>query len=219
MPDNSAYHNHETEMAKVNISTYRGAAFDLDPGVEYLCFKQFYPDQDYRVMRITRSTRLCYIIDMFDKIDASPIEVLFEKHRQLLNSNNLIAVINLSNNKYNIMSIGTFRLSYELLPPTYEKFDPRSYNGTKVKVFDPSKLETEEIVVLSRGLDLVNVLATTIEDTPFHYKRTARVLSHKDIYKQFVQGKTIGVSYDSGVITYYREDKMSRFYVIKGEEK
>lgn len=80
-------------------------------------------------------------------------------------------------------------------------------------------IRNEEIVVLSRGLDLVNILSTTIEDAPIHYKRTARVLSHEDIYKQLAKGKTIGVSYDSGVLTYYREDVMSRFYVIKGEEK
>lgn len=209
MPDNKIH------------STYRGSKFDLDPGVEYLCFKQFYPDQDYRVMRITRSTRLCYIMDMFDKIDGSPIEVLFEQHKQLLNSNNLIAVINLSNNKYNIMSLDTFKLNYELVPPNYEKFYPRSYSGKKVKVFNPIGLETGEIVVLSRDVDLVNVVATTIEDAPTHFKRTARVLSHEDIYRQFAQGKTIGVSYDkkSGGLTYYREDIMSRFYVIKGEEK
>lgn len=219
MPDNSAYHSHETEMAEVNISTYRGAAFDLDPGVGYLCFKKLHPDQDYRVMRITRSTRICYIMDMFDKIKAYPTDVFSVYNRELLDSDRMVVVINLSNNKYNIMSIDTFRLSYKLLPPTYEKFDPRSYNGTKVKVFDPSRLETGEIVVLSRGLDLVDVLSTTIEDAPMHYKRTARVLSHKDIYKQLAKGKTIGVSYDSGVITYYREDAMSRFYVIKGEEK
>ncbi|AHV83026.1 hypothetical protein P078_0063 [Lactococcus phage P078] len=219
MPDNSAYHNHETEMAEVNISTYRGNTFNLDPGVEYLCFNRMHPEHDYRVMKITRSTRLCYIMDMFDKIKAYPTDVFSEYNRELLDSDRMRVVINLSNNKYSIMSTDTFRLSYELLPPTYEKFDPRSYNGRKVKVFNPSRLETGEIVVLSRGLDLVNVLATTIEDSPTHYKRTARVLSHKDIYKQFAQGKTIGVSYDSGVITYYREDAMSRFYVIKGEEK
>lgn len=210
--------DNETEMAEVTISTYRGGAFDLDPGVEYLCFKQLHPDQDYRVMRITRSTRLCYIMDMFDKIKAYPADVFSEYNRELLDSDRMVVVINLSNNKYNIMSIDTFRLSYKLLPPTYEKFDPRSYNGTKVKVFDPSRFETGEIVVLSRGLDLVDVLSTTIEDAPMHYKRTARVLSHEDIYKQLAKGKTIGVSYDSGVITYYREDVMSRFYVIKGEE-
>lgn len=194
---------------------------NLDPGVAYLCFNKMYPEHDYRVMRITRSTRLCYIIDMFDKIDCSPIEILFEKHKKLLNSNNLVAVINLSNNKYNIMSLDRFNARFELLPPTYKKFHPRSYTGTKVKVFNPSGLETLEIVVLSRDVDLVNVVATTIEDAPIHFKRTTRVLSHEDIYRQFVQGKTIGVSYDkkSGGLTYYREDIMSRFYVIKGEEK
>lgn len=191
--------------------------FDLDPGVEYLCFKQFYPDQDYRVMRITRSTRLCYIIDMFDKIDASPIEILFEQNKQLLNSNDLIAVINLSNNKYNIMSIDAFKLCYELLPPTYEKFHPRMHAGEKVKVFNPSGLETADIVVIEHGLDLPNILAITIEDVPTNFKRIARVLSNEDIYRQFNQGKTIGVSYnrDSGELTYYREDMMSRFYLIK----
>ncbi len=214
MPDNN-----ETEMVEVNISTYRGAAFDLDPGVGYLCFKRFHPDQDCRVMRITRSTRICYIMDMFDKIKAYPTDIFSEYNSELLDSDRMVVVINLSINKYNIMSIDTFRLSYELLPPTYEKFYPRNYNGTKVKVFDPTRLKIGEIVVLSRGLDLVNVLSTTIEDAPMHYKRTARVLSHEDIYKQLAKGKTIGVSYDSGVITYYREDAMSRFYVIKGEEK
>lgn len=211
----------ETEMVEVNISTYRGHVFDLDPGVGYLCFNQMYPQHDYRVMRVTKSTRICYIMDMFDKIKAYPTDIFSEYNRELLASGRMVVVINLSNNKYNIMSIDTFKLNYELLPPTYEKFYPHSYNGTKVKVFDPSGLETREIVVLSRGVDLVNVLATTIEDAPIHFKRTARVLSHEDIYRQFAQGKTIGVSYNkqSGGLTYYREDIMSRFYVIKGEEK
>lgn len=192
---------------------------DLDPGVGYLCFNKIYPEHDYRVMRITRSTRLCTIMDMFDKIKAYPTDVFSENNRELLDSDRMIVVISLTSNGFNIMSVDTFNAIFELLPPTYEKFDPRSYNGTKVKVFNPRRLETEEIVVLSRGLDLVDVLSTTIEDAPMHYKRTARVLSHEDIYKQLAKGKTIGVSYDSGVITYYREDVMSRFYVIKGEEK
>lgn len=215
MPDN------ESEMVEVNISTYRGNTFNLDPGVGYLCFNRMHPEHDHRVIKITRSTRLCYIMDMFDKIKAYPTDVFSEYNRELLDSDRMVVVINLSNNKYSIMSSDTFRLSYELLPPTYEKFDPRSYNGTKVKVFDPSRLATGEIVVLSRGVDLVNVLSTTIEDSPTDYKRTARILSHQDIYRQFAQGKTIGVSYDkkSGGLTYYREDIMSRFYVIKGEEK
>lgn len=193
----------------------------LDPGVGYLCFNQMYPQHDYRIMRITRSTRICYIIEMFDKIKAYPMDIFSKYNRELLESGRMVVVINLSNNKYDIMSISTFKLSYELLPPTYEKFYPLSYSGKKVKVFDPNGLETLELVVLSRGVDLVNVLATTIEDAPIHFKRTARVLSHEDIYRQFAQGKTIGVSYNkqSGGLTYYREDIMSRFYVIKGEEK
>lgn len=191
---------------------------DLDPGVGYLCFNKIYPEHDYRVMRITRSTRLCTIMDMFDKIKAYPTDVFSENNRELLDSDRMLVVISLTSNGFNIMSVDTFNVIFELLPPTYEKFDPRSYNGTKVKVFDPSRFETGEIVVLSRGLDLVDILSTTIEDAPMHYKRTARVLSHEDIYKQLAKGKTIGVSYDSGIITYYREDVMSRFYVIKGEE-
>lgn len=217
--------DNETEMVEVTIGTYSGKKLlsidDLDPGVEYLCFNQMYPQHDYRVMRITRSTRICYIMDMFDKIKAYPTDVFSEYHRELLASGKMVVVINLSSNKYNIIPVDKFNYRFELLPPTYEKFNPLSYSGKKVKVFDPSGLETLEIVVLSRGIDLVDVVATTIEDAPTHFKRTARVLSHEDIYRQFAQGKTIGVSYDkkSGGLTYYREDIMSRFYVIKGEEK
>lgn len=191
----------------------------LDPGVAYLCFNKMYPEHDYRVMRITRSTRLCYIMDIFDKIKAYPTDVFSEDNRELLASGKMVVVINLCSNKYNIIPVDIFNARFELLPPTYKKFHPRSYTGTKVKVFDRSSLETLELVVLSRNVDLANVVAKTIEDAPTHFKRTARVLSHEDMYRQFAQGKTIGVSYDSGVVTYYREDMMSRFYVIKGEEK
>lgn len=215
----------DAELAEVIISTYSGSPFDLDPGVGYLCFNQMYPQHDYRVMRVTKDVTLGQIILFFDKIrtnklDAS-FEVLLEANRYLLDTDNLIIVINLANNSFNFMDLATFKLNYQLLPITYEKFYPRNYSGKKVKVFDPCGFDTLEIVVLSRSVDLVNVLAKTIEDAPIHFKRTARVLSHEDIYRQFVQHKTIGVSYDkkSGGLTYYREDIMSRFYVIKGEEK
>lgn len=196
----------------------------LDPGVGYLCFNQMYPQHDYRVIRVNKDVTLGQIILFFDKIRDDKLdpsfEVLLEANRYLLDTDNLIIVINLTNNSFNTMDLATFKLNYQLLPTTYEKFYPRSYSGKKVKVFDRSSLETLEIVVLSRDVDLANIVAKTIEDAPTHFKLTARVLSHEDMYRQFAQGKTIGVSYDKqlGIITYYREDIMSRFYVIKGEK-
>ena len=58
MPDNRAHHN-ETEMAEVNISTYRGAPFDLDQGVGYLCFNKMYPEHDYRVSLLKYKVLVC----------------------------------------------------------------------------------------------------------------------------------------------------------------
>lgn len=191
--------------------------FELQPGISYLCFNQLYPELECRVMRITKDVRLAPIISFFDQIDSTPIEVLFEMHKQLLDSNSLVVVLHLSIKKYNVISIDAFKLSYELLPLTYEKFHPRMHAGEKVKVYNPIGMETADIVVLEHGLDLPHILAITIEDVPTNFKQIARVLSNEDIYRQFNQGKTIGISYnrDSGELTYYREDMMSRFYLIK----